>query len=438
MMLLDKIKNNHFREVLSGSIQTFLIQIICLGLGFLTSYFVANYYGPRVIGIVAILTSIVSISVVLSTVGLNVSILKFIPERLSLDDKLGAKNVYKKSFHIVFITSSVIGIVLVLFSKTVVHEIYLDNNISRWLIITAVFILFSSLFSVNAITLRAFKSIKKYNLLDLIKSIFNLSLILCLTFVAFDENNPVYVYFATIFLGFLLSFYWVLKEVKKGNYKKNGYSKGSERSYLNILRTSLPMFFTGAMSMIMAQLDTLMIASFLSAESVGIYSVVVKLTSLIIFPVGVVNVILAPKITELYSTNDMKSLMSVTRLSARLILIMSMPTALVMIFFGAYILEFFGSDFIAGELALSISASGYALVSLFGSVSFFMNMTGNEKVYFKITLASFFINVVFNYLLIPEYGIAGAAFSTSFSMFLLTILPTFVIKKKFRFSIGVL
>lgn len=437
-MFLNKIKNEHSREVLSGSIQTFLMKIIGLGLGFLTSYILANQYGAAAIGTVAIITSIVSIAVILSTLGLNVSILKFIPERLSLGRKNDCVSIYKKSTNIVLVTSSIIGILLFTFSKEISVKIYDNEELMIWMKIGSLFIIFSALFSINAITLRAFKNIRHFNLLEILKSVFNLSLAILLTLFFFDEKNPIYIYFSTIFIGFVLSIYWVIREFKKSVCCSDDLPQEEVVTYSNLFRVSFPMFLTGAMSMVMAQLDTMMIAFFLNAESVGVYSIVVKLTSLIMFPVGVVNVILAPKITELYSTNNMQSLKIVTKSSARVICMLATPFALILIFFSNKILSVFGEEFTAGELTLSISAFGYAVVSLFGSVAFFMNMTGNEKLYFKITLFSFLINITLNYFLIPMYGISGAAFSTSLSMVILTVLPALYIKKRFNFSIGVL
>jgi O-antigen/teichoic acid export membrane protein len=65
-----------------------------------------------------------------------------------------------------------------------------------------------------------------------------------------------------------------------------------------------------------------------------------------------------------------------------------------------------------------------------------MNMTGNSKVLNKVIVFSTLINVVLNILLIPVFGIDGAAFSSLVSTVLWNVVLTVFIHRKYSFFIG--
>src|SRR3990167_8026107 len=86
---------------------------------------------------------------------------------------------------------------------------------------------------------------------------------------------------------------------------------------------------------------------------------------------------------------------------------------LIFIFFPGSILNFlFGSEYLVAENALRLLAFG----SLFGSLSVvpahLISMTGKSKKILSINIFMLILNFVLNFILVPRYGISGAAFST--------------------------
>jgi len=77
-----------------------------------------------------------------------------------------------------------------------------------------------------------------------------------------------------------------------------------------------------------------------------------------------------------------------------------------------------------------IVSIGYLSESLCGPVGFILNMTDNQHIFMKILLISLFINILFNALLIPIYGINGAAIALMLSMLFWTLSSLIVLKRK--------
>ena len=65
-------------------------------------------------------------------------------------------------------------------------------------------------------------------------------------------------------------------------------------------------------------------------------------------------------------------------------------------------------------------------------VDIILNMTGHQKFFGKITTVTAVLNLVFNMLLIPKYGMLGAAIATGFSIVLTNIFAIVYIYKKLK------
>ena len=60
-------------------------------------------------------------------------------------------------------------------------------------------------------------------------------------------------------------------------------------------------------------------------------------------------------------------------------------------------------------------------------------MTGNQNIYASILLIGALLNIVLNLILIPLYGINGAALASMSSLIVWNLSMVLVVKKKFGF-----
>ncbi|MBS1270306.1 MAG: hypothetical protein MAG794_01261 [Gammaproteobacteria bacterium] len=81
--------------------------------------------------------------------------------------------------------------------------------------------------------------------------------------------------------------------------------------------------------------------------------------------------------------------------------------------FGKLLLSIFGGDFTAGYTSLTILAAGQLFNALTGSVGSTMMMTGHQQPAAWLMIQAALLNGVLNLLLIPHFGIEGAAFATA-------------------------
>ena len=95
-------------------------------------------------------------------------------------------------------------------------------------------------------------------------------------------------------------------------------------------------------------------------------------------------------------------------------------------FFGEWlIINIFGETYVRGFDALCLIMIGQLINATMGSVGLFLSMCGFEKDTLKAIVLSTVINVYLNLILIPQYGIVGAALASLVSVAVWNIMLVF-------------
>ena len=188
-------------------------------------------------------------------------------------------------------------------------------------------------------------------------------------------------------------------------------------------KSALPFMFLGAMQLVNQRTDIVMLGFFRPMEEVGIYRAVVQGATLVSFVLISANMVLAPIISGLYTRGKLNQLQRLVTISARGILYLTLPVVLFLLIGGHWVLSFlFGAEFGAGANALRILCAGQLVNAVTGSVSIILNMTGHEKYALRGVALAAGSNIALNLLLIPQFGIEGAAAATAASMAILNVL----------------
>ena len=169
---------------------------------------------------------------------------------------------------------------------------------------------------------------------------------------------------------------------------------------------------SGTILFLLSWTDIFMLGIMVSLKDVGIYSAAFKIASIGLIIILVFNVVIGPKIAELYNNNYMSKLKTTINKTTQLITFLTIPIFSIIIIFREEILIFFGNDFIQGESVLIILSTGVLINAISGNVDQILNMTNHQKIMKNITLFCLAENIILNYLLIPVYGINGAAWSS--------------------------
>lgn len=205
-----------------------------------------------------------------------------------------------------------------------------------------------------------------------------------------------------------------------------------EKPFGEIMSVAYPMLISSAMSLFMSWTDTLMLGYFRDMSEVGLYRVLFKTAGFLTISQFAINSMIGPMVGQFNATGDFKSFRSVLRQVGLINLGISTPLFLFVVIFPNFILGLMGDEINEGVNILRLLAVSQLLNVWSGPVLNVLNMTGKErKVRTVITTASV-LNIVLNFILIPNYGYAGASVATIVSTLVWNGAGIYLVWKYYR------
>ncbi len=427
---IHKAKNDfHLKELVKGSAIAMFFRALAILSGYLLFYLLAKYYGAEGVGFFSTVWTLIMVSVVFSKLGFDTSIVKYIAEFSSKNEPHNVSGIYFKSINFITISGILVTLTMLFFSKDLSQIFFNSETYGKYIFYLSFGILPLTFLNFNAETQKALKKITVYSILQNGSINLFLSFIL-LVLVVFQWttglNTIIYALLTTIILLMFISFIFTVKNI--------GYSKPSSLFPLTnrkILKTTIPMLLSNSLFLIMNWTDTLMLSAFKSETDVGIYNTSLKIASLTTIVLIGINTIAMPKYAEL--KNELLRFRKFVKQTTFLIILSSLPIFLGIVFFPDYLLKIFGNEFVGGQTTLLILATGMFFSAISGSTVHILNMTGYEKIVQNILLFSAVLNFILNFILIPLYGISGAAIATATTTIFWNLITQWFIYKKFKF-----
>ena len=433
--ILNLVGDKDFSEIAKGSSINFLAKSLTFLLGITFSFLITKYYGADEMGVFSLVNSYFTIAIIVSMLGLHTAILRFVPEHIVKYSTYSAYKLFLQVFKLVLIMSIIISILAYLFSDFIAIKIFKNESLVTIFSIAAFFIVIQALAKLCHESIRALKNIKIFGFLEVAVAIFKICLLILFTYFFYQEYNSVYTLFASYIFLLIGAVFFVFRLFNK---KRGAADQVKTSSNKEIVTVAFPMFLTGVMSVIISQTDIVMLGAMSDISNVGVYAIAVKLAFLTSFILTSINSIATPKFSELYHSGKMEALTKIAQKSSKLVFWVSVPIIIAFILFGKYFLSIFGDEFIQGYPVLIILALGKFVNGIAGSVGSFLNMTGHQKMFNRIVILGGIVNILLNFLLIPQYGIIGAAIASMISIILWNLLASLYIKYKFGFYIGYL
>jgi O-antigen/teichoic acid export membrane protein len=426
--LSNLVSDKRFSEILMGSAWALLARVIAAFLGMISSIIIARFYGADVLGIVAVVNSFLMLATIFTVLGTNTSILRLIPEHIVKYSITSAFKLYRKIQYLVIGGSLLTGVLLFFSSNLIAGKVFFKPHLTFYFALAAFFIVFKSLVLLNTQAVRGLRMIRVFAIMLVLPQGFNLILLILMGLLIFSMDVPVYALLCsnimTGILGWFIMEYAFKKKIQPGG---KIYPMPSRK----ILSLSLPMLVTATMAVVMSQAGLIMLGIFRSEAEVGYYAIATKLATLTMFAMQAIDSIAAPKFSDLFHSNKLDELFFLAQKSTKLIFWTSTPILLILVLLGKPLIYLlYGPNFKAAYWAMVMLILGQVINSITGSTGFFMNMTGEHKIYSKIVSISTIFNVILNIVFIPQFGIYGAALSGMSSIILWNVTTLTYIKRK--------
>lgn len=193
---------------------------------------------------------------------------------------------------------------------------------------------------------------------------------------------------------------------------------------------AMPLLLIIGFNLISNRIDVLWLGWFVSTAEVGIYAAASRIAEIVVFALVSANAIAAPLIARLHAGGEHAELQRLVRLVARGIFAATLPVALLILFFGRELLTLFGPEFAEGYIVLAILVGGQLVNALSGPVGYLLTMTGHQRTALRVVGGAALLNLTLNALLIPRFGMLGAAVATAMSLASWNLLMLRAVRQK--------
>ena len=183
-------------------------------------------------------------------------------------------------------------------------------------------------------------------------------------------------------------------------------------------RSGLRFACIGGLSTLGASLGVIMLGPLSGAAATGVFAAVTAIAALSALPLTAINTSLGPAISAVVSAGRKDELQRLATKAARGALLFSLPLAVAYILLGEWVLRVFGPEFSAGYAALVILSVGQVVNAAMGSVGTLLQMAGHERDVAIGLAVSITGNFVVNLVLIPLWGVNGAALGATCNLIL--------------------
>lgn len=177
---------------------------------------------------------------------------------------------------------------------------------------------------------------------------------------------------------------------------------------------------------IMITVDLYFVKILLSDDKLtGIYSSAITVGRIPFYAFYFLTIILLPKISETTSKGLKDETKKILSSAMRFMFMLLMPSiALLSAFAPSAIRFFYGARYTDGASSLAVLALGAGFLTVFYVLAFVLNGAGNNKVPMWTAFLGCVLNSLLVYLLIPKFGIQGAAIGTTATSFLTMLVLT--------------
>lgn len=427
-------QDKHFGYILKGSLSTAVTLLFVQGLRFISGVLIARFYGAEASGRLTLVVTVMGVFALFANFGIRDALQKLIPEYMSRYNLKTAYRVFWKGIFLVSLLSIISGLVLYAIAPWLCVW-WNEPDLLPYFRWSAFFLFFFVLSEYFYFCLRATFKVHTANLTLIAPTIIRLLALFAMTYFCFHRDNPIYLHWITLcLLPFLFSILPIYKNLFTPSKNEPILY---EASYNTLFQLAVPMLMTYSLFLINNSADVFMMKYFgTPTAKVGIYKSCVNISALAATLLVSLNTTVQPKFTQLYYQHNFEEIKRLTRKTSKLTFYISLPIFLVLIFLAKYIMALYGKDFTLGAMSLSILTIGQVFNTACGPTAQLLNATGFHKQFRNISFLGAFINIILNLLLIPRYGIEGAAIANAVSMLSWNIISAWYIKNKFGFFSG--
>jgi len=364
--------------------------------GYLSTMYFAHVLGPAILGSYFLFLAYYGVFDLIGDGGFGGGAVKRISEGKEQDQ-------YFSAFVVLRLILLVLSVCILLIISPYLVDLA-SSGLVFWLILALVVGTFAS-FGRNGIYATGKAGVSQTS--DFLNHIIKISFQVVATFLGYAVAGLAGGFIAGMVAGLLISFKYLTLRLAR-------FTRDHLKSLFSF---SFWIFLASSGSMVFAYADTILIGYFMSNADVGIYRVAFQLTGAAAFTTGSLHYVLYPKVSNWHATGEIEKAESALSRAFTYSLLLAIPVVAGGVLLGKELLYYlYGSGFESGAIALVF----LLLVQVANIFMYLQTMCldafDQPRKSFIATAIAACLNIGLNIVLIPVFGITGAAFATLVSI----------------------
>lgn len=389
-------------KILKNFISIFLGNIFSRVLSFAIIIYLARNFGPADFGIINFSSAYITYFSMLASFGLStygiVSIAK---------DRSKTSECVNEILSIKIILS-ILSYLLLVGSLLIIQK---DYQVKSMILLSGITILTTS-FSVDWV-FNALQEMKYISYSIIINSV--LSFLILVSFIFLGNYRNIYIVpISTAIASIISSFYLYVMYLREAKDKFN--FKINIPRYVEIIKLSLPFFFSGIFATVNLNIDTIILGFIKSDVEVGLYNSVYKIVNVLVLFVSFIFTPIYPVLIDYFAKKKLEELEKVVNNLRKIVYILAVPLAVSALTLSHKIMLFlYGKEYESASFVFLILICYVSILLIREIYGYELTAWNLQNKYMRIVLISSSYNFISNIILIPRFGINAAAINTFIS-----------------------
>ncbi len=421
------------RRLLSGGAWSFASRVLGAFTTLASNILLARLLSPQGLGAYFLAFSLVTAASLLSLMGLDQAVVRFLGESVGLNQFERARRVLRKVLTLGMLGALALGLLYLSFGYFVelflLHApelVQVTGLVALWMVVLAMQLLLAETFRglhdirlasiffslANGVLLTAFLGV-----LWLLEGEADLAVVILLAV----GSNLVSVILAAVLLYRRVASF------------PSGSEADSTMGFGKIIRIGLPLMVFNMSLLVLSQgwVDLWILSAFHPEEVVAVFGAAARMGVLVAMPILVVNSVVSPLIAQMYAQGRQQELEHALRAAATLAAILAFVALLGFVMLGGPILGLvFGDYYRAGAMALALLSIAQFVNVWVGPSGIFLTMAGHQTAAMVITIAGGLVMIVAGIGLAGPYGATGVAAATAAGVIVTNVSYWLVVKRK--------
>ena len=401
-----------FISIATASLAHFILRIV-----------LGRELGPDGLGVYTLAFTIYLFGMQFAAFGIGAALTKYVAE--FLDDQVNIRNYVSSGMTSSIITGALMGVVLFLLAPYIAVSFFHVPELKPLVQLTALCYPFIAIQKAVLGTLNGFRKMHLYALLNIIQNV--TVVVASIALVLLFEMGV---------MGAVIGFVGPTVLISALSPALIRDHIGFDASFWNIpaLRATTAFGFYivlgNSIGFLNTQVDSILIGYYMNPTEVGIYAVAVLFAQTLTLIPSAVQRVTAPATATLYGKGDIKAIRKIISSTMKKAFLVSAAIALIIVIFGQFFISlFFTTEFLPAYVPLLVLLIGHTIFAPFMAIGSTLASIGKVKILFKIHSICGVLNIALNILLIPLFGIMGAAASTTITHIVNFVIHIAVIQR---------